>query len=121
MVTLLLAVLQKESTNLPLLYPNVAHTIDRTKDGFLTRFFKPIAYKKGRGAAITARARKRAVIIWNRIVKKGPYKPIDTTVYQHRVKAQKLASIKKQMAKAANHFRATIGHLGLVLPRSYLS
>lgn len=79
---------------------NAANTMDRTKDGALTRFFKRIAYKKGRGVAITATARKLAVIIWNMVVKKEPYKPLDTTSYHQMVKAQKLASIKKQMAKA---------------------
>ena len=78
---------------------NAANTMDSRKQGALTRFFKRIAYKKGRGAAITAKARKLAVIIWNMIVKKEPYQPIDTLVYQEMVKMRTLASIKKQMAK----------------------
>ena len=37
---------------------NAANSIDRKKEGHLMLFFKRIAYKKGRGAAITATARK---------------------------------------------------------------
>jgi len=39
----------------------------------LAPFFKRIAYRKGRNAAITATARKLAVIIWNMITKHQPY------------------------------------------------
>src|SRR5690606_13411460 len=48
---------------------NAANTIDRLKGGVLNAFFKRIAYKKGRAAAITATARKLAVIIWHMIKK----------------------------------------------------
>ncbi|MEM0942255.1 MAG: IS110 family transposase, partial [Bacteroidota bacterium] len=62
----------KGSNMLALALRNAANTMDRTKDGVLTRFFKRKAYQKGRGTAITATARKLAVIIWNRMVKKEP-------------------------------------------------
>jgi transposase len=54
---------------------DAANTIDNKKEGHLVSFFKRIAYKKGRGAAITATARKMAVIIWKMIVKQEAYKP----------------------------------------------
>ena len=79
---------------------NAVHTVDRIKEGALTRFFRRIAYKKGRGGAITVTARKLSVIIWNMVVKKEPYPLLETPLYHQMVKAQKLASIKKQMAKA---------------------
>ena len=47
---------------------NAANIIDRLKKGNLVIFFKGIAYKKGRGAAITTTARKMAEIIWNMTV-----------------------------------------------------
>lgn len=78
---------------------NAANTIDRTKDGALTRFFKRIAYKKGRAAAITATARKLAVIIWNMIVKKESYSPMELEEYEELIKNKTLASIKRKMAK----------------------
>ena len=78
---------------------NAANTIDRLKDGALMNFFKRIAYKKGRAAAITATARKLAVIIWNMITNKQDYKPIESTLYLERIKAQKIVYIKKTMKK----------------------
>jgi len=89
----------KGSNKLALALRNAANTIDRTKDGALTRFFKRKAYQNGRGAAITATARKLAVIIWNMIVKKEPYKPIDTEFYKELIKQKKIAAMKNQMIK----------------------
>jgi hypothetical protein len=51
-----------------------ANSIGNQKDHELTPFFKRIAYKKGRITAITATARKLAVIIWNMLTKAEPYK-----------------------------------------------
>jgi uncharacterized membrane protein len=59
---------------------NAANSIGKLKDTALSNFFKRIAFRKGRAAAISATARKLAVIIWNMIVKKIPYKP--QTEYQ---------------------------------------
>jgi transposase len=78
---------------------NAANTIDRLKEGMLTSFFKRIAYKKGRAAAITATARKIAVIIWNMVTKKEEYKPIKQEYYLEMMRAKKIAAIKKSMKK----------------------
>ena len=78
---------------------NAANTIDRSKEGMLTFFFKRIAYKKGRAAAITATARKIAVIIWNMITKKQEYEPIKQEHYLEMIKAKKIAAMKKTMKK----------------------
>ncbi|MDO9553617.1 MAG: IS110 family transposase, partial [Rhodonellum sp.] len=69
----------------------------KTKDGVLTRFFKRVAYRKGRGAAITATARKLAVIIWNMIIKGERYQPGNLDQYQKEMKERMIASIKKKM------------------------
>ena len=89
----------KGGNKLSIALRNSANTIDRTKDGALTRFFKRIAYKKGRGAAITATARKLAVIIWNMIVKKQAYQPLDVSQYQEQIKSKAITSIKNRMIK----------------------
>ena len=57
--------------------------------------FKRISFKKGRGSAITATARKIAVIIWNMIVKKQHYMPINTDEYLQEMKIKKTIQIKK--------------------------
>ncbi len=48
-----------------------ANSIGNQKDHELSPFFKRIAYKKGRVAAITATARKLAVIIWHMLTNNG--------------------------------------------------
>jgi len=50
-----------------------ANSIGNQKEHPLTPFFKRIAYRKGRNAAVTATARKLAVIIWNMITKTQSY------------------------------------------------
>lgn len=78
---------------------NAANTIERKKDGLLFNFFKRIAYKKGRAAAITATARKIAVIIWNMIIKKTNYTPMNSTEYKDIIMKNKIRYIKKTMEK----------------------
>ena len=50
-----------------------ANSIGNQKEHPLTPFFKRIAYRKGRNAAITATARKLAIIVWNMITKTQLY------------------------------------------------
>ena len=66
---------------LSLAFRNAANTITQRKDGALKIFFSRIAFKKGRGAAISAKARKLAVIIWNMVIKQVPYLPIEENTY----------------------------------------
>ena len=65
----------------------------------MTPFFKRIAYRKGRVAAITATARKLAIIIWNMISKKQPYQPADYKVTDERKKSAQLKNIKQRLFK----------------------
>ena len=53
----------------------VANSIGNQKDHDLLPFFKRIAFRKGRVAAITATASKIAIILWNMIVKTQEYSP----------------------------------------------
>lgn len=76
---------------------NAANTIDNKKEGVLYHFFKRMAYKKGRGAAITATARKMAVIIWNMITKHQEYKPIQSDEYKEIIKQKRIKNIRKMM------------------------
>ena len=78
---------------------NAANTIEKSKEGFLVMFFRRIAYRKGRAAAITATARKMATIIWNMIMTKQKYTPIKTESYLEKMKLVKTKQIKKMIAK----------------------
>ena len=73
-----------------------ANSIGNQKDHELTPFFKRIAFKKGRIAAITATARKIAVIIWNMVTKVEPYKKT-LSVNSDKHKANQLKQIEKRI------------------------
>ncbi|MCD4735753.1 MAG: hypothetical protein K8R53_06890 [Bacteroidales bacterium] len=63
-------------------------------------FLRRINYKKGRATAVSATARKLAVIIWNILVKGIPYNP--PTQYLFLDEKRKLGlvkRIKKQITK----------------------
>lgn len=56
-------------------------------------FFRKINYKKGRATAVSATARKLAVIIWNMLVKGESYNP--PTQYLFLDEKRKLGLVKK--------------------------
>ena len=69
------------------------------KDDYLSHFFRRIAFKKGRGSAITATARKIAVIIWNMIVNKQDYNSPNFSEILDSLKKKKIKQIRKDMLK----------------------
>ena len=78
---------------------NAANTIGLMKRGNLKRFFDRIAYRNGRAAAITATARKLAVIIWNMVVKQQLFQPLDETVYNERIRKNVISNIHQKMKR----------------------
>ncbi len=84
----------KGSNRLKIALRNAANSIGNLKDTALSNFFKRIAFRKGRVSAISATARKLAVIIWNMIVKKVPYKP-ETDIRFLDQKRKKITQMKK--------------------------
>ena len=65
----------KGSNRLKIALRNAANAIGNLKDTHLSNFFQRICYRKGRTVAVSATARKLAVILWNMVAKKMPYKP----------------------------------------------
>jgi len=63
----------KGSNRLKISLKNAANAVGNLKDSDLGKFFKKIAFRKGRRAAITATARKLVEILWNMITKKAQY------------------------------------------------
>lgn len=63
----------KNKLSLTLRY--AANVIGNMKEHPLSNFFSRIAYRKGRGAAITATARKLATIIYHMLTKKEAFNP----------------------------------------------
>lgn len=88
----------KGSNRLKIALRNAANAIGNLNDTALSNFFKRIAFRKGRVSAISATARKLAVIIWNMIVKRIPYRPV--TEYQFLdQKRKKITQMKKLITK----------------------
>jgi len=94
--------LPKGSSRLKLALRNAANAIGQLKEGHLNAFFRKINYKKGRATAVSALARKLAVIIWNMVSKGISYNP--PTQYLCLDEKRKLGlvnRIRKQIAKFA--------------------
>lgn len=101
----------KGGNRLKIALRNAANVVGNLKESHLADFFKRVCYRKGRTLAISATARKLAVIIWNMVVKRIPYQP--QTKYLFQVEKRKMAMvtrIKKQIAK----FELTNDDIGLV-------
>lgn len=76
---------------------HAANAIGNTKEGALHQFFKRIAYRKSRLAAITATARKLAVIIWHMLSYKQNYIPINQSIYQHKIRVAQLKNLQRRI------------------------
>jgi len=92
--------LPKGSNRLKIALRQAANAIGNLKEGHLSDFFRRINYKRGRATAVSATARKLAVIIWNMLVKGVPYNPPTEYLFLDQKRKMKLVSrIKKQIAK----------------------
>jgi transposase len=81
-------------------FKDAANAVGLSKsDDSLCSFFKKIAFKKGRGAAIKATARKLATIVYTMIQTKQQYKPISTAIYSLKQQANKIKQINKTLKK----------------------
>jgi hypothetical protein len=77
----------------------------------LSNFFCRINYRKGRVSAISATARKLAIIIWNMIVKKQPYNNEHGYEFLDQKRKRKVQEMKKLIHK----FDIKTNELGLQL------
>lgn len=74
-----------------------ANAIGNMKTGKLNQFFRRIAFRYGRTAAITATARKLAVIIWNMLTKNESYRYEESEVYNERLRKLQLKNIQRRI------------------------
>jgi transposase len=89
----------KGKNKIALALRQAANSIGNMKAHPLLAFFKRVAYKKGRAAAITATARKLAAIIYYMITKQQPYQPIDSDVLNQKIKMQQIKNVKHRLEK----------------------
>ncbi|GAB2583884.1 IS110 family RNA-guided transposase [Spirosoma areae] len=74
-----------------------ANSIGNQANHELSGFFKRIAYKKGRVAAITATARKLAMIIWNMITKVEPYRKSQVKDIAQKTREANVRQVKRRL------------------------
>lgn len=101
--------LPKGSSRLKIAFRNAANAIGNQKEGHLADFFRKINYKKGRATAVSATARKLAVIIWNMLVKGEPYNP--PTKYMYLDEKRRLGLVKR-IKKQIDKFEINPEQLG---------
>jgi transposase len=88
----------KGSNRLKIALRQAANAIGNLKDTHLSNFFKRIAFRKGRQAAVSATARKLGVIIWTMITKKVPYNPPQEYLFLDQ-KRKQIAMVRKKITK----------------------
>lgn len=90
----------KGSNRLKIALRQAANAIGNLKETHLSDFFRRIAFRKGRQAAVSATARKLAVIIWNMLSRGLQYQPIKQYLFLDEKRKLKLVQrIKKNIAK----------------------
>lgn len=90
----------KGSNRLKIALRQAANAIGNLKDTHLSDFFKRVAYRKGRQSAVSATARKLAVIIWTMITKKVSYSPPTQYLFlDQKRKLRMVNRIKKNIVK----------------------
>ena len=90
---------QKNRNHLAYAFRQAANTIGNQKNTALSGFFRRIAFRRGRKVAITATARKLAVIVYNMITKNEQYKPQKLEQYQEKVRIHKIKHIQRTIAR----------------------
>jgi transposase len=101
----------KGSNRLKIALRNAANAIGNLKDTHLSNFFRRIAFRKGRTSAVSATARKLAIIIWNMITKRIQYTPPTTYEFLDQKRKRKVQEMKRLIHK----FDITPTDLGLQL------
>ncbi|WP_271425243.1 IS110 family transposase [Aequorivita sinensis] len=90
----------KGSNRLKIALRQAANAIGNLKDTHLSDFFRRVAYRKGRHSAVSATARKLAVILWNMVTKKIEYQPPKQYLFlDQKRKLGMVNRIKKQIDK----------------------
>jgi len=90
---------RKNKSRLRQAFRQSAIAIAKKKDQPLAHFYRRMAAKKGKGTAITATARKLAIIVYNMIQKKQAFRPQSLMDYQQKLRTQKIKHIQRTIKK----------------------
>ncbi|MEZ5043993.1 MAG: IS110 family transposase [Saprospiraceae bacterium] len=86
---------RKNKSRLRKAFKQAAIGVCRKKDCVLAHFYRRMAARHGKGTAITATARKIAIIVYNMLVKGEAYRPQQLEEYQEKVRTQKIRQIQR--------------------------
>lgn len=100
----------KGSNRLKIALRQAANSIGNLKNTHLSDFFKRIQFRRGRAAAVSATARKLAVIIWNMVVHQQQYTPPSEYEFLDQKRKRKVREMRKQILT----FGLTEAELGFV-------
>ncbi len=89
----------KNTGRLSVAFRQAANAVAFKKDTALSHFFRKMAYRKGRKAAITATARKLAIIVYTMLQNKTAYKPMDLEQYDKQLRQRKINQLQKTIKK----------------------
>lgn len=89
----------KGSNRLKIALRQAANVIGNLKNANLHNFFIRISIRKGRSAAVTATARKLAIIIWNMVVKRLPYTPPNAYEFLDQKRKRIVREFQNKIAK----------------------
>lgn len=87
----------KGKNRLALSLRQAANSIGNQSKGDMALFFKRVAFRKGRAAAITATARKLSVILYHMITKKEQYKPAEQAPQSDKAKNKTIKHLKEKL------------------------
>jgi hypothetical protein len=90
---------RKNKSRLKQAFKQCAIGAAKNKDNPLGHFYRRMAARHGKGTAITATARKLAIIVYNMIQKGQPYQPESLEQYQQKVRTQKIKQIQRTIEK----------------------
>jgi hypothetical protein len=88
----------KGSNRLKIALRQAANAIGNLRDTHLSNFFNRVAFRKGRSVAVSATARKLAVILWNMLSKNQEYNPPAIYEYLDQKRKRKVRELQKQIA-----------------------
>jgi hypothetical protein len=88
----------KHKNRLARAFMQAANAIGNKKTGdSLFHFFKRIEHRKGRMKAIVATARKLAVTVWNMLVKRTAYMPMQAKEYLDKIRRRQIQNMQRKI------------------------
>lgn len=90
---------RKNKSRLRKAFKQSAVGVSRKKDCVLAHFYRRMAAKHGKGTAITATARKIAIIVYNMLTNGQAYQPQHLAEYQDKVRVQKIKQMQRTIQK----------------------